>query len=149
MSVDRELLSSIAARIYTGALEKLSPLTLPHEIEFKKREALKGIESVLRLAEKQAPPAPPTKPARIRCDDDTRAFFIDGKTVAENIDATAYTFIKAVVVAHPDPVNFRDVEKLPGMKGKHATQTKKKLPKSVLKYLKSGRAGYWIELPAK
>jgi hypothetical protein len=66
------------------------------------------------------------------------------------VPAPVFTFFRAIAEAHPDPIKFKQIkEQTRGLAGKNRTRDlKDRLPRSLTTWVKSGKDGYYLVLPA-
>lgn len=95
-------------------------------------------------------PADPN-PARVRCDEADRSVYLDGRRVVGEVELAVFRFFKVIAEAHPDPISFARIQdRAPGLHGKNRTRDlKDRLPAPLDGWVKSGKHGYGLKLPAR
>jgi hypothetical protein len=90
------------------------------------------------------------RPARARGDEADRSVHQDGKYVVREVELPVFRFFEVIAEAYPDPIPFSKIQTLAsGLHGKHPTRDlKDRLPAPLAGWVKSGKHGYRLELPA-
>ena len=76
--------------------------------------------------------------------------YLDGKRLVGEVVLALFRFFKAIADAYPDPVKFKKMQaRESSLYGKHSTRDLlNRLPPPLARLVRSGKDGYYLELPS-
>jgi hypothetical protein len=91
-----------------------------------------------------------SKAKRVRVAEQERAFYLDDhrRPIATGLDPVVTAFLTLIATESPDPIKFPEMRKRRSiLKGVNQVELRQRLPEPLATYVRSGRTGYYFELP--